>query len=94
MKKLLILSAALLLAGCASTGVVQVGQNRYMIADSNSMYWEGGSVMKDIVKEGTEFCAKQGKQFELLEKKTDDYQMGTIFGGTKKASAEIYFTCK
>ena len=30
MKKLLILSAALLLTGCASTGVVQVGKDRYM----------------------------------------------------------------
>lgn len=94
MKKLLAISVVLLLSGCASTGVVPVGQNKYMIADSSGMYWEGGSVMKNIVQEGTAFCAKQGKQFELLEKKTDDYQMGTIFGGRKKASAEIYFTCK
>lgn len=94
MKKLLVLTAALLLAGCASTGVVQVGQNKYMIADSNSMYWEGGSVLKDIVKEGTEFCAKQGKQFELLDRKTEDHQSGFFGGGQRKASAEIYFTCK
>ena len=55
---------------------------------------QGGSVMVDIVKEGTEFCAKQGKQFELLDSKTEDHQSGYFGGGQRTASAQIYFTCK
>lgn len=50
--------------------------------------------MVDIVKEGTEFCAKQGKQFELLDSKTEDHQSGYFGGGQRTASAQIYFTCK
>lgn len=91
---LLALISTLVLTGCASSGVVPVGKNKYMIADSNAMYWEGGSVMVDIVKEGTEFCAKQGKQFELLDSKTEDHQSGYFGGGQRTASAQIYFTCK
>lgn len=88
MRKLLILCTTLTLIGCTSTGVVPVGQNKYMISDSSSLSWNGGSVMASIVKEGTEFCAKQGKQFELVGNKTEDA------GWNKSATAEIYFTCK
>ena len=93
MKKLLILCASLALVGCASSGVIPVGKDKYMIADSNSMYWEGGHVMVDIIKEGTDYCAKQGKQFELLDQKTEDAQSG-LWTARRTASAQIYFTCK
>lgn len=88
MKKLLLLCSILVLTGCTSTGVVQVGNNRYMVSDSSSLSWNGGSVMAGVIKEGTAFCAKQGKQFELLSNKTEDA------GWYKSATAEIYFTCK
>lgn len=93
MKKLLLLCSLLVLGGCASSGVIPVGQNKYMISDSNGMYWEGGHVMADIVKEGTEFCAKQGKQFEQLDQKTEDAQ-SSLWQARRTASAQIYFTCK
>jgi len=92
MKKILALVSVLALVGCASSGVIPVGNNKYMISDSNGVYWEGGSVLVDIIKEGTEYCAKQGKQFELLEQKTEDAQAGLI--GRRTASAQVYFTCK
>lgn len=96
MKNIYLLLASistLVLTGCASSGVVPVGNNKFMISDSNSMYWEGGSVMVDIIKEGTEYCAKRGKQFELLDQKTEDAQSG-LWAGRRTASAQIYFTCK
>lgn len=88
MKKILALVSVLTLVGCGSTGVVPVGQNRYMISDSSSLSWNGGSVMANIIKEGSEFCSKQGKQFELIGNKTEDA------GLYKSATAEVYFTCK
>lgn len=94
MKKILILCAVLALSGCASSGVIPVGENKYMISDSNAMYWEGGHVMVDIIKEGTAYCAKQGKKFELLDQKTEDAQAGSLWAAKRTASAQIYFTCK
>jgi hypothetical protein len=91
--KLSVLTAtALILAGCASSGVIQVGQDRYMISDSNSMYWTGGSVMKDILQEAKAFCAKKGKSLELLGNKTSDATAGIFVSSV--ASAQIEFTCK
>lgn len=93
MKKNLAFIAVLTLVGCASSGVVPVGKDKYMITDSNSLTWEGGSVLVDIVKEGTEYCARQGKQFEILDQKIEDAQSG-LWTARRKASATVYFTCK
>lgn len=50
--------------------------------------------MVDIIKEGTAYCAKQGKKFELLDQKTEDAQAGSLWAAKRTASAQIYFTCK
>ena len=93
MKKLLLIGsiAVAALVGCASSGVMQIGENKYMLADQNSMYWQGAAVMKDILPEANAFCAKQGKSLEILDTKIKDASGGLSI---QYATASITFTCK
>ncbi len=91
MKKILILCGVLALGGCASTGVMEIGSNRYLISDTSSTTWSGGQVYKDILQEAAKFCASQGKKVEVLNSSVRDRSHG--FGITK-AGADIEFTCK
>ena len=90
-------AGAALLAGCASTGVMQIGQDRFMISDTNSMYWKGGEVLKDILVEANKFCSTKGKTVEVLNAQTNDAVSGVygaVVGGGRSAAATIEFTCK
>lgn len=94
MRKLAIALAAFsiaALAGCAASGPVQIGQGRYMMSDQSSWTWSGGSVVQDLVKKGAEFCAREGKSFELLNSTQQDAQS---FPVARYASGSIEFTCK
>lgn len=75
MKKLLILSAALLLAGCASKNVLELSEvaeispNRYMLAGNYSVLNDSGFLVNDLIKHGTDFCQKEAKFSILLKRK-------------------------
>lgn len=91
MKKTIIALTAIAVAGisgCASTGPVPLGGGKYMISDTNSMYYKGGEVLKDILVEANTFCAKQGKTVEVINTKTTNYGYGT------SAGADVIFVCK
>lgn len=89
MKKTVAL-AALILAGCASSGPLQVGPNTYMITkrSAGGLMTPGVTVKADIIKEANEFCGKSGKQTELV---TSDSKNAIPFART--SSAEITFKC-
>lgn len=89
MKNLFIL-AAVVLAGCASSGPVQVGNNTYMITkrSAGGIFTTGVVVKGDIIKEANEFCGKSGKQIDLLS----GYSKNAI-PFSSMPSAEITFKC-
>jgi len=89
MKKLLIL-AALVLAGCASSGPVQIGQNTYMISkrSAGGLAVPGATVKTDIIAEANTFCGKSAKETELI---SSDAKNAIPF--VRTSSAEITFKC-
>ncbi len=88
MKKILYIMIGFTLVGCASSGVLKIGENHYMISDSNSLYSNGGNVLQDILKEANEYCSDQGKKVEIIHYKIEN---STNFSN---AAAQIDFTCK
>lgn len=88
MEKIFYIGMCLILASCASTGVIQMAKNHYMISDSNSLYSNGGRVFQDILKEADVYCAKQDKTVKVINYKIEN---GTSFSD---ASAQLEFTCE
>ena len=88
MKKL-ILIAAFGLSGCASTGVVSIGADTYMIAKGGGGPGATGPEMSaDLYREANAFCATQEKQFERISVTEKD---NTPF--VRAASSKIEFRC-
>lgn len=81
---------ALVLAGCASSGPLQVGPDTYMITKSSAggVMTPGVVVKSDIIKEANEFCGRSGKQTELI---SGDSKNAIPFA--RMSSAEITFKC-
>lgn len=67
--KLIYLSAALLVAGCASTtGVVSMGNDTYMIArEDNGPAASLGAIKAATLKEAGAFCSSQGKSMQVTK---------------------------
>lgn len=82
--------AALVLVGCASSGPVQTGPDTYMIAKTSAggLFVSGAEVKADLIKEGTEHCAKSGKRFELV---SGEGKNAIPFARTSQA--EISYKC-
>ena len=94
MKKLLFPVAIIagLLIGCASTttGVVPMGRDTYMIAKEQGSGFPGLGTMKgEIITEAVQFCAKQGKEFQITS--TKETQPPFILGNYPRS--EIEFMC-
>ena len=89
MKKILVLTTVIL-AGCASSGPVQVGNNTYMITKQSAggLAVPGVVVKGDIIGEANAFCSKSGKQTELV---SSDSKNAIPF--VRMSSAEITFRC-
>ena len=78
-----------MLAACASSGPVSIGRDTYMIAKQSSTgFHSGGSVKADIYREASEFCVKQGLQFQPVSEIAKDGVPGYAF-----ANAEVVFRC-
>jgi len=77
------------LTGCASSGVVPMGQDTFMISKQSSTgFHSAGSVKADIFQEGSAYCASQGKEFQPVNDHGVDGVPGRSF-----ASAEVQFRC-
>lgn len=78
------------LLGCASTGVIPVGDGVFMIAKkSATTTGTGGQVKADLYKEANAYCKQQGKELETIDVTGVD---GRPF--VRTASAELRFRCK
>lgn len=76
----------LLLAGCASTGVVQTGDDTYMLAKRSSTD-SGGEIMADLYREASAHCGKDGKKVLQTSSKSRD----TV--PFRPGNAELHFRC-
>ena len=78
------------LAGCASTGVVPMGQNQYSISKTSPAcgFRDAGGVKADLYREMSGFCAAKNLYPEVVAIEALD---GVI--GRRCASATIEFTC-
>jgi hypothetical protein len=88
MKKI-IFAFVVFLTGCASSGVIPMGQDTFMISKQSSTgFHSAGSVKADIYREGSAYCASQGKEFQPVNDRGVDGVPGRSF-----ANAEVQFRC-
>lgn len=76
----------LLLAGCASTGVVPTGDGTYMLAKRSSTD-SGGEIMADLYREAGAHCAAEGKKMAQTSGKSKDTMP------FRPGNAELHFRC-
>jgi hypothetical protein len=90
-RALVILAGAAVVAGCAShTGVVLLGDQKFMIAKQQATGFPGlGNMKAEIIAEGTAHCLSMGATFQLLESKESSppYILGNY------PRSEITFRC-
>lgn len=79
-----------LMAGCASTGVVPIGEDTYMLAKTSAAcgFRSASGTKAKLYEEAGAFCRKQGKTVRTVEVTGKD---GVPFA--RCASAELQFKC-
>jgi len=86
-----LLSFAVALAGCASTGTdgpVKIGEDLYMIGGLGGALDHSGSVVKaKFFKQASEHCASMGREMSPVSSKGQDAFMSSW------ASAEVQYRC-
>lgn len=84
------LVGVLLLAGCASTGVVPTGNDEYMISktDMGDVWHTGAKVLTKLYIEANAYCDKKDLSVERISEETND---GYPF--VRSANATLRFRC-
>ena len=82
--------AAVALSGCASTAPTKIGADTYYASKTNTagIFGDVSAVAGKLMAQGNQFCAAQGKQFELVTDSTTQNVPGVRFGG-----ASITYKC-
>ena len=88
--KRLVVVLAIVLGGCASTGVVPTGHDEYMISRTaiGDTWSEGARVLAGLYVEANKFCGQKGKAIEKILEETAN---GRVF--VRNASATLRFRC-
>jgi len=88
MRNLLVVTAMVLTAGCASPSVVPMGSDTYMIAKDGSFTTFGGAAVKgELYQQAYSFCQSKGKDMKPLKDASRDSGYG------RYANAEVQFKC-
>ncbi len=60
---------ALLLTGCASSGVVPLTTDKFMISKNTAKFGGGisAAAASEVHEEANDFCSKQGKKMETVD---------------------------
>ncbi len=88
-KKLLISATVLITLGCASSGVIPVGQDTFMITKQSSTgFHSASSVKAEIFSEANTYCSGQGKSLQPVSDQGVDGVPGRSY-----ANAELIFRC-
>jgi len=67
--KYTLFALALLLTGCASSGVVPLTADKFMISKNSAKFGGGisASAASEVHEEANDFCSKQGKKMETVD---------------------------
>lgn len=78
--KFVALSIALLLSGCASSGVVPLSADKLMISKNTAKFGGGisASAASEVHEEANDFCAKQGKKVETVDLQLTPGRAGSL----------------
>lgn len=86
---ILVLLLAMGMSGCASSKLVQTGNDTYNISkQSATTYASGDAVIADLNVEAAKFCQEQGQEFQSV----DTHHVDGVAGKTH-SSAEVQFRC-
>lgn len=87
--KQIIMAGIVVLSGCASSGVVPIGQDTYMITKQSAggMFVSPGSIKVEIFREAQSFCQSEGKIFQVV----GTNELASFPG--RLPSAEVQFMC-
>ena len=77
----------LLLAACASSGVVPTGPDSFMIAKSEWGFTSGSVHKARLLQEASDFCRSSGRQMVVTTTNQNDVSFG------KTPAAEVQFRC-
>ena len=85
------ITVLMFLSGCAShTGVVPIGQDKFMIAKQQATGFPGlGNMKAEIIAEASRHCASKGKEVEI--ESVQETQPPYILGNYPRS--EIQFKC-
>lgn len=87
--KLIALASVILLSACATSGVVPVGQDTFMITKQGVVGFQSGSSLKaELFPQAVAHCAKAGKELQPV---SDSVQDGVAY--RNNPSAELTFRC-
>jgi len=88
MKKLFLI-IVIVLTGCASTGIVPMDKDTYMVSKRSAQVGFGTAdgAKADVYQEANDFCAKQNKKLETVKIEMIDS------GFARPASASLQFRC-
>jgi len=86
---ILITGISFIFCGCASTGVVLMDKDTYMIGKRSAQLGFGPPIgaKADVYREACAFCAKQNKELETIELKM------TNSGFARLGSVLLHFRC-
>jgi hypothetical protein len=78
---------ACFIAACASTGIMPIGKDTYMVSKQSATGFQSAVGVKgEVLAEANEFCAKQGLVMVLVSLNTKDGVPGRRY-----ATAELVF---
>ncbi|MDA3789813.1 MAG: hypothetical protein PF503_15115 [Desulfobacula sp.] len=87
MKRIILILVSALIAACAHSGVVQIGPDTYMIANSEWGFTSGGVQKAKVMREASDYCKSIGKQMLTISTSQNDVAWG------KTPAAEVQFRC-
>ena len=78
--KFISLALTLLLFGCASSGVVPLSNDKFMISKDTVKFGGGisASAASEVHQEANDFCTKQGKKVEEVDLKLMPGRAGSV----------------
>ena len=90
MRRLALTAICLLLAGCASSGVIPTGPDSYMLTKTSAggLMVSGSQVKADLYVEANKFCGDKG-----LFVDTVDSSSKNAIPFARMSSAELHFRC-
>jgi hypothetical protein len=89
MKRLTYL-VVVVMAGCASSGVIQTGKDTYTLSKTSGggMFTTGAAVKADLLGEANRFCAERKRVLEVTDSREEN-----AIPFVRMPNAEIKFRC-